>query len=145
MQNLIVDPEFFIENMDVLPSIPVCRFVCKNGKENTALMMKLANYFEIYKLLAFRVEKSYFASIIRALKHQTQSYNKYMGMSHTLQTVHNNRAHPSIIKFYIHWQKTWISGFSCKSKLVPSATFSSRQPTFLGSYEYTYSFSVSSH
>ena len=81
----------------------------------------------------------------KALKHQTQSYNKYMGMSHTLQTVHNNRAHPSIIKFYIHWQKTWISGFSCKSKLVPSATFSSRQPTFLGSYEYTYSFSVSSH
>ena len=68
MQNLIVDPEFFIENMDVLPSIPVCRFVCKNGKENTALMMKLANYFEIYKLLAFRVEKSYFASIIRVTR-----------------------------------------------------------------------------
>ena len=59
MQNLIVDPEFFIENMDVLPSIPVCRFVCKNGKENTALMMKLANY-PIAILLEFNIKQKHY-------------------------------------------------------------------------------------
>ena len=115
--------------------------------ERKTLTMKLANYFEIYKLLAFRVEKSYFASIIRVTRLWSTRHsliiNTWVWVTRFRQFTIIEPT--SIIKFYIHWQKTWISGFSCKSKLVPSATFSSHQPTFLGSYEYTYSFSVSSH
>ena len=94
MRNLIVDPEFFIENMDVLPSIPVCRFVCKNGKENTDDDIgKLFWNLQVVGISCWEIIFCLNHTSNKALKHQTQSYNKYMGMSHTLQTVHNNRAH----------------------------------------------------
>ena len=91
---------------------------------------QLANYFEIHKSLAFHVEKSYFASIIRVTRlsntRQSLIINPWAWITRFRQFTIIEPT--SIIKLHIsiYWQKTWISGFSCERKLVFTSLNTSR-------------------
>ena len=91
---------------------------------------QLANYFEIHKSLAFHVEKSYFASIIRVTRLSNTRHsliiNPWAWITRFRQFTIIEPT--SIIKLHIsiYWQKTWISGFSCERKLVFTSLNTSR-------------------
>ena len=73
---------------------------------------QLANYFEIHKSLAFHVEKSYFASIIRVTRLSNTRHsliiNPWAWITRFRQFTIIEPT--SIIKLHIsiYWQKTWI-------------------------------------